>query len=43
KAYFNSDVLGIDMNAGYQIKATNPVYLIYEATATDDEHNLLGL
>ncbi len=42
KLYFGSEVNGVNISAGSYIDADEPVYAIYEASATNDEHNLLG-
>jgi len=43
KAYFGSETNGTHIPAGSRIESTRPVYLIYEAGASNDEHNLLGV
>ncbi|MDP5030972.1 MAG: IgGFc-binding protein, partial [Paraglaciecola sp.] len=43
KAYFGEETGLLNIDEGYQIQASNPIYLIYEAKNSDDEHNLLGL
>jgi|GEM_PF-2354334 len=43
KAYFGSSAGGLHITAGSRIESDKPVYLVYEAGSTDDEHNLLGL
>jgi YD repeat-containing protein len=42
KAYFGSTTDGSNIAAGSKIVASQPIYLIYEAAAANDEHNLLG-
>ncbi len=42
KAYFGSATNGVNINAGSIIESTQPIYLITEASATNDEHNLFG-
>ncbi len=41
--YFGSGDSGVHINAGAYIESDAPVYLMYEASASEDEHNLLGL
>ena len=43
KLYFGSSTDGVNISAGAYIESDKPIYLIYEASATNDEHNLLGL
>ncbi len=42
KAYFGSITNGTNINAGAHIEADHPVYIYYEASATNDEHNITG-
>ena len=48
KAYFGVDefadgsISGTAIQAGATLESTAPVYVIYEPSASDDEHNLLG-
>ena len=42
KVYFGSSSDGVRIGAGAILESTKPVYVIYEAAATNDEHNLLG-
>ena len=42
KIYFGSEVNGVNIAAGSYLNADQPIYAIYEASATNDEHNLLG-
>jgi len=42
KAYFGSSIDGIHVNAGAILESTAPIYVIYEASSSNDEHNLLG-
>ena len=42
KVYYGSTTDGIYINAGATLDSDVPVYLMYEASSTNDEHNLLG-
>jgi len=42
KAYFGSPVNGVNIPAGSVIESSQPVYLITETSASNDEHNLFG-
>ncbi len=42
KTYFGSKVSGANIGAGAYIEADQPVYIMYEDAATNDEHNLMG-
>jgi hypothetical protein len=42
KEFFGSTSDGTRINDGATIESNNPIYVIYEASATSDEHNLLG-
>ncbi|MCJ8318092.1 MAG: cadherin-like domain-containing protein [Colwellia sp.] len=42
KAYFGSETNGVHIDQGEKIKSSAPIYLIYEASSSNDEHNLLG-
>lgn len=42
KVYFGSATNGANIVAGARLESDKPVYAIYEASATDDERNLLG-
>ncbi len=42
KAYFGKSSNGINIKAGQYLISDTPVYLIYEASSTNDEKNLLG-
>ncbi len=42
KAYFGSITNGININAGAYLEADRPVYIYYEASVTNDEHNIIG-
>ena len=43
KAYFGSSTSGVNLAAGWYAISSSPVYVMYEATTPEDEHNLLGL
>jgi len=42
KAYFGSTTNGVNISAGSIIESTQPIYLITETSASNDEHNLFG-
>jgi hypothetical protein len=42
KVAFGSTTNGVHVGAGAIIESDKPVYVIYEPSATDDEHNLMG-
>lgn len=42
KAYFGSTASGANIVAGAYLESTKPVYVLYEAAAAEDEHNLMG-
>lgn len=43
KAYFGSNASGVNVAAGWYAISSSPVYLMYEASTPEDEHNLLGV
>lgn len=43
KAYFGASSSGANLKSGWYLIASSPVYALYEASASEDEHNLLGL
>nr|VFK56040.1 MAG: hypothetical protein BECKTUN1418D_GA0071000_104010 [Candidatus Kentron sp. TUN] len=42
KVYFGSHRNGVHLNAGATVESSDPVYLIYEDSAHNDERNLMG-
>ncbi len=42
KAYFGSNSNGTHIQFGAYFESNNPVYAIYEASSSNDEHNMLG-
>lgn len=42
RVYFGSTTDGVNMGAGSIVESTVPIYLMYETSATNDEHNVLG-
>ncbi len=42
KAYFGDSTNGTHIRAGAYLLSDQPIYVIYEPSATSDEHNLLG-
>ena len=42
KAYFGSSTSGANIAAGSYLETSSPVYVMYEDSVTEDEHNLLG-
>jgi hypothetical protein len=42
KVYFGSGTDGVNIAAGATFESTAPIYAIFEVSATNDEHNLLG-
>ncbi|MCP4008672.1 MAG: hypothetical protein GY726_04045, partial [Proteobacteria bacterium] len=42
KAYFGDTTNGARIPAGSYLTSDKPVYVIYEASSKNDEHNLLG-
>lgn len=42
KAYFGASTSGPNLAAGWYVISSSPVYSMYEAAASDDEHNTLG-
>jgi hypothetical protein len=43
KVYFGSSVNGINIEAGSRVEASESIYLIHEVSASDNEHNLMGI
>jgi hypothetical protein len=43
KAYFGNTDNNTHISAGAYLESTEPIYLVYESSASNDEHNLLGL
>lgn len=43
KAYFGSVSNGLNINAGAYLESNLPIYVIYETSLRNDEHNLLGV
>ena len=43
KAYFGNSNNGTHIGAGAIIESNKPIFVIYEVSATNDEHNLLGI
>ncbi|MGI9319299.1 MAG: PKD domain-containing protein, partial [bacterium] len=42
KTIFGSDQSGVHISAGTTVQSNQPIFLFYEASATNDEKNLLG-
>ncbi|MGB5706320.1 MAG: PKD domain-containing protein [Arenicellales bacterium] len=42
KAFFGSNQNGVHVSAGASIQSSQPIFLYYESSATNDEKNLLG-
>ncbi len=42
KVYFGNPTNGMNTTAGTLLQSTKPIYVIYEPSASNDEHNLLG-
>lgn len=42
KAFFGSDQNGVHVSAGASIQSSQPIFLYYESSVTNDEKNLLG-
>lgn len=43
KAYFGTNTSGANLTAGWYLISSAPVYAMYEAATSEDEHNVLGL
>ena len=43
KAYFGATTSGANITAGSYLESDQPIYVMYEDSATNDEHNLLGV
>jgi hypothetical protein len=42
KLYFGNELNGVHIGAGAYLESTKPIYVYYEAAASDDERNLIG-